>query len=100
MIIRALGAIMLISALGGCDRFDNLTGNDVSAENSTPENIGQPVEDAMKQIPPELRISYHQAFSCEVKNSVAKGNGPIQITPDYVEGLLGRLQANPNITKC
>lgn len=105
MRLRIVAGAALILATTGCDRFKTSEAKPepVKTEKAAApakKNVNQPVEDAMAQIPPEMRVTYQAAFACDVKANNAKKGKAIQITPAYVRELMGRLKANPGIAKC
>lgn len=104
MIVRLTTAFALMTMLGACDRFnapEKQPNPDKKVEaTSDRKDVNQPVEDAMRQIPPELRVAYHEAFKCELVANKTKGGTPIKVTPAYVKDLTARLRADPNIAKC
>lgn len=106
---KAMICIALVGAmaLGGCDKNGGdgkpaaKTDAKQQAKPAAKKNVNQPVEDAMMQIPPQMRESYQQAFSCEVKrNKDNKDAKAINVTPEYVRGLVARLKENANLAKC
>jgi len=104
MRFRIAAAVAMVAALGGCDR---LKGDQPAAKTEAPakpapkKNVNQPVEDALSQIPPTMRVTYQKAFACEVKrNNAVKGSKAINVTPDYVRGLMERLKEKPGLADC
>lgn len=57
----------------------------------------EPIEKAMSEIPPELRVTFQDALKCERERSEKKS---ITITPELIRDLTGRLKADPNVAKC
>lgn len=104
MIIRITAAIAMVAALGGCDRFKSeepAAKTQAPAKPAPKKNINPPVEDALAQIPPAMRITYQKAFACEVKrNNAVKDSKAINVTPDYVRDLMERLKEKPGLADC
>lgn len=105
---RTMICVALVAAftLSACDKFgggDKPAGKtaEVAKKAAPKKNVNQPVEDAMMQIPPQMRETYQAAFVCEVKRNKAKEDAKaIAVTPEYVRGLVQRLKDDPSIAKC
>lgn len=110
--IMLMVAVAASFSLAGCDKIKELTGKSdapaakpgasPAAKTEAPKpKVNQPIEDAMSQIPPELREPFQEALKCEVKRNQAKGETKaINITPEYIGNLLNRLKADASIAKC
>lgn len=110
--IMLIAAVAASFSLAGCDKIKEMTGKGDAVEKpagKAPEGkteapkpkVNQPIEDAMSQIPPELREPFQEALKCEVKRNKDKGETKaINITPEYIGSLLGRLKADASIAKC
>lgn len=99
MRVFALLAVCALAACGSGEEGKKLPDNSAAAGKAAEKpkpKPNAPIEDALAKIPPELRNDFQSALQCEVK----KSEKAIQITPEYIADLFGRLKANPGIAKC
>lgn len=100
-----LGASITVS---GCDKISEMrepakkpAASATAKKKPADKSINQPVEDAMMKIPPTMREAYQKAFTCEVERNKAKeGSKAINVTAEYVNGLVSRLKADPSLAEC
>src|SRR3546814_7646787 len=65
------------------------------------KQVQQTVEQAMAEIPPELREKHQAAFNCTIeKNNRLPAAQQKQIGVDTIKAITGQLKANPNANLC
>lgn len=65
------------------------------------KQVQQTVEQAMAEIPPELREKHQAAFNCTIeKNNRLPAGQQKQIGVDTIKAITGQLKANPNANLC
>lgn len=99
-------ALLASASLSACDKFGGSEPapqptKTAAGKPAPKKNTNPPVEEAMMRIPPQMRESYQAAFACEVKRNKAKeGAKAINVTAEYVNGLVARLKADASLAKC
>lgn len=65
------------------------------------KQVQQTVEQAMAEIPPELREKHQAAFNCTIeKNNRLPAAQQKQIGVDTIKSLTAQIKANPNANPC
>jgi hypothetical protein len=117
-IIIALAASLALAGCGSSEEKKDVTAEaKVEAPKVAPAKPGQPkteaqikneqkqvqqtVEQAMAEIPPELREKHQAAFNCTIeKNNRLPAAQQKQIGVDTIKAITGQLKANPNANLC
>ena len=117
-IIIALAASLALAACGSSEEKKDVAAEaKVEAPKVAPAKPGQPkteaqikdeqkqvqqtVEQAMAEIPPELREKHQTAFNCTIeKNNRLPAAQQKQIGVDTIKAITGQLKANPNANLC
>ena len=92
----AIAIALMLTACGGEPDGQQTEGRD--ADTPPAQYVPKtPVDRALVSIPPADRRRFQQALACEIRNNEGEA---IQVTPEYIEDLQGRLEADPSLAEC